>query len=551
MSTVYARMNTVRETRAKHEAGEISDDGARAVLNEIGFVAAAETLDFDSAMFGLKHLRRAHIADIKYNYERGLLTLNAVKEFAKNEHVSMLLHDGHVVPNPNPELMTDSLTGEVIEGCAIECDDEHRYADEENAHADGWRKCRACGSWVHVSDGLYIPESMKWFCGEECAISANYRQCAQCGEWKYAGPGTFGLLIADFFFCCESHAIDAGCERCEHCEEWTNDDYMTRVYINSHRTDMWCDDCTTSYTRECHDCGRPFDEDHMYYSHEECERFCSECYERRMNYGLHEYGYRPPIGFYGDAAKSPYLGVELETDGGCDRREYCCELREIEGFDDHFWMTKDSSLDNGVEITSMPCTLAYHVGLTPMYEIIRSTALHHGFRSHEGGRCGLHVHVNRDFFGRSVELQDLGGYKMMRLLQRFCPNFTRFSRRRDNEWCGYETHRNYAPSDPDEDVREVLSKAREMKYETNHSQALNFQHDATFEFRIFRGTLNLSTFFACLAMVNGIAHVAKQHSSYYVESVEWSDLMHDVVKACDEPTAREFLREYLEQREML
>ena len=287
------------------------------------------------------------------------------------------------------------------------------------------------------------------------------------------------------------------------------------------------------------------------YDDEDGEYYCEQCYGIG---NLHEYGYRPPIEFFGDAAKSPFLGVELETDGGDDRSGYVRALSRLDGFDTHFWMTKDASLNNGVEITSHPCTLAYHANeLGELYEEIRDTALARHFKSHDGGRCGLHVHVNRDFFGKSTDSQDVGGYKMMRLLQRYESKFTKFSRRRDNYWCRYATSDTYGPDEPGQpdEVSSILMKSKKMSGETRHEQALNFQHGATFEFRIFRGTLNLSTYFASLGLVNGIAHVAKMHSAHYIETVEWVDLMKDVLKACDEPKCREYLRDYLESKELL
>lgn len=435
--------------------------------------------------------------------------------------------------------------GETLRFCCYGC-----------AASAGWHETPS-HEWVH-EDGpetVYVERVGIWFACEDDAREAGYELCGECGEW-FDSNSRRAVILDDYdaSFCSATCANRSGYFRCGYCLDWHNENSMYTVIVSEDgETAYWCEDCYESHARDCYRCGDSVHEDVVHYD-EYDDPYCPSCARRHCANGLHEYGYTPELVFRGNAKNSPYLGVELETDGGNERASYVNDLGNIEGFNEHFYMTKDGSLNNGVEITSHPCTLSYHANeLYEMYESIRSTALGYGFQSHNGGRCGLHVHLNRDFFGKSIDSQDVGGYKMMRLLQRFEANFTKFSRRRDNGWCNYYTNQNYGPDEQGEpdSISRVLDKARDMKYERRHEQALNFQHDATFEFRIFRGTLNLSTFFASLGMVNGLAHVAKMHSAHYVETVEWSELMRDVVKACDEPKSREFLREYLESKELL
>ena len=153
-----------------------------------------------------------------------------------------------------------------------------------------------------------------------------------------------------------------------------------------------------------------------------------------------------------------------------------------------------------------------------------------------------------------MAVQDAGGYRMMRLLQRFERQFMTFSRRTSDGWCHYKTCDDYTPKKtvvsiiPKEIEPSMLVKSRRMKRETSHSQALNFQHGATFEFRIFRGTLKWSTYFAALALVNGMCHTAKAHSSVWIEDVDWYTFINEVVDRCDEPTAKQYLVDYLGEK---
>ena len=475
----------------------------------------------------------------------GEVVSKAIEAYAER-HGLVLCAGCHAVLEGDDHIEIESGSGETLRFCSVHCAeaaDWHMSAyDEVWVNADG-------PEVIHAADG-------SWFADEDEAHNAGYEICAECHEWfNREDPYSEYVPIGDECYCCEECANSAGYALCERCEEWVRQSDMYSVIVNSYGDrQQWCHDCCDYYTRTCYHCDAWVEEDTAVYDDDTDEYYCPSCARRMSPAGLHEYGFTPTLKFRGDAKNSPYLGTELETDGGCDRGSYVDALDSIEGFNEHFYMTKDSSLNNGVEITSHPMTLSYHANeLGEMYEKIRSTALAHGFQSHNGGRCGLHVHVNRDFFGKGIDSQDVGGYKMMRLLQRFEPNFTKFSRRRDNGWCEYSTYGTYGPDEVGEpdDISRVISKAKDMKCERKHEQALNFQHGATYEFRIFRGTLNLSTYFACLGMVNGIAHVAKMHSAHYVETVEWSQLMQDVVKACDEPKSREYLREYLEAKELL
>ena len=494
--------------------------------------AAETTMDYDEAfvLHTFVTTTREHA-----------LVLEAMMRHAAAEGFEVCSQCGARIEDREQALEIVDGDGEVHLFCNVTC-----------AGFAGWRRCGRCSEWfredsdeaVHATDGM-------WLCSHDCAHEMNYEECENCGDWYFSNYGENvdnGSYVETY--CSESCAIDAGYIRCRYCDEWVTESDTTQVRT-ADGWEPWCDSCADDHARDCYECGDRCHDEYTRYADDVDEWYCPSCYGANA---LHAYGYRPEMNFFGDAKKSPYLGVELETDGGDNRMSYVRTLNNLERFADAFWMTKDSSLNNGVEVTSHPCTLAYHANeLRPTYEAIREAALRYGFGSHDGGRCGLHVHVNRDFFGKSEDSKDLGGYKMMRLLQRFEAKFTKFSRRRDNGWCRYSTYDSYGPDEVGEpdDISRVIEKAKKMGGETRHEQALNFQHYNTFEFRIFRGTLNLSTFYACLGMVNGICHVAKMHSAHYVETVEWVDLMNDVVKSCDEPTCREYLRDYLERKELL
>ena len=453
---------------------------------------------------------------------------------------------------------------------------KHYYADEESAIEDGCRHCDCCGSWYYkdnVGDDLEVYDN--WYCSYSCASEAGWACCDRCGDWVRESDA-YIVNNGDYYYYCDDVCAERdGWVRCEHCDGWMHED-------NAYEVDgeTWCESCADYYSSVCDECRERYPDRDIEYDEERDQHLCSECRgecrhhrsrptrSRSFSNLLHEYGWAPRIEFFHTVgvwnAYSPkpplFMGVELETDGGSNRAEYVEKLGSIEGFCDYFWMTKDSSLNNGVEITSQPCTLDFHESmLETVYGEISKAAVEFGYRSHDGGRCGLHVHVNRSFFGKDRRVQDAGGYKLMRLLQRFEQAFTLFSRRTDNYWCSYKMgNRDYKLKDDEvkanragKDEAGLLQKAGQMTWnETTHAQALNFQHDNTFEFRIFRGTLKWTTYFACLGMVDGLCRTVKKHGSVWVESVNWYDLMDEVIANCENEFATECLCAYLDEKEL-
>ena len=169
--------------------------------------------------------------------------------------------------------------------------------------------------------------------------------------------------------------------------------------------------------------------------------------------------------------------------------------------------------------------------------------------------------MNRDWFGKSEVVQDAHIYKLMRLMQRFERQFTLFSRRTDNHWCNYGTHVNYKPFEDKVDLKtprgrsgELLAMSRTFKEnERDKYQAVNIRHSSHVEIRIFRGTLRWTTYFASLALVDGLARLVKLHGSRWIEDVSWYDLMDEVVaqvKAGGNEFSAQCLEEYLVEKSL-
>jgi len=251
---------------------------------------------------------------------------------------------------------------------------------------------------------------------------------------------------------------------------------------------------------------------------------------------IHSYSYSPERWFYhGHYARHLLLGVELEVDLGGEDEDKAAEVLRImngsEYSERNVYIKHDGSLDNGFEIVSQPATVWYHLRKIP-WEKAFQYLIDSGYRSHDTVTCGLHIHFNCIFLGNSEkEFVEAEG----RLLSFFEENWeriVRFSRRKERQierYCKRYGHT---------DIR--------MAYEDNNDSryyAINFQNSTTDEIRIFRGTLNYSTFSATLLFVHNLVLFCKRTKR---NSTSWEKFLKFIKK--DE--RNQILIDYLKSKDL-
>jgi hypothetical protein len=227
-----------------------------------------------------------------------------------------------------------------------------------------------------------------------------------------------------------------------------------------------------------------------------------------------------------------FFGVELEVDEGGEYHENARYIIEG-GYPDFLYAKRDGSLADGFEIVSHPATLAFHLIEAGWDEVLRR-AEKLGYTSHDNARCGLHVHVDRDFWGESVQDQEIGELKLLIFFERFWNEIVKFSRRTQRQiekYCArYET--------------ENLETAKRRNGDCRYF-ALNFQNSNTIEIRIFRGTLKLQTFFATLEFVHHLCYYLKEKTPQELQRITWGNFVNSIPEWMVE------LREYLKIRNLL
>ena len=111
-----------------------------------------------------------------------------------------------------------------------------------------------------------------------------------------------------------------------------------------------------------------------------------------------------------------------------------------------------------------------------------------------------------------------------------------FSRRHSTRWAKFLS--DAKRSDKSDDIIKSIDYIKKEK--TNHDRymALNIQHSSrTIEFRLFKSTLNIETFYATLQLVKSIVEVC---DSTPIEEITWDK----VINYIDEP----YLKSYLVRR---
>ena len=350
---------------------------------------------------------------------------------------------------------------------------------------EGLYRCEDCGRLMYdESDIVYIESLNKCVCSK-CLDENGYRRCDNCGEW----------FASDDTIC---------------------DDYST-----------YCNDCFEELNLvQCENCYRIIDADEAY--EYEGSYYCADCApeEATCPDGFHDYYYKPNPRFHKLENENTelFMGVELEIDKGNNKRECVNGLYDIGQDEALFYMKHDGSLDDeGIEIVTHPCTLDYHLNEFPWNEVT-SMARSHGYKSHDAETCGLHVHVSRFAFGGTEDLQDLNIAKTLLIFDSCWDDLVKFSRRRESQLDHWASKPGAEIDKSDTELTATLKK-RKYENERDRYRAVNLKNRNTVEFRLFRGTLVVSTIRATLQLLWNLVNYVNSHKLIDVQGAKFADIV--------------------------
>ena len=151
---------------------------------------------------------------------------------------------------------------------------------------------------------------------------------------------------------------------------------------------------------------------------------------------------------------------------------------------EYCYFERDGSIGTGFELITQPAGLDVHREKFRLF--LNNPDLKRGLRSHEGGSCGFHVHVGREYVTQAQIyrlqsfLNDVRNEALIRkIARRYANGFSKIK---------YEMAK-----------LSTKGKANGDRYE-----ALNVTGDHTIEFRIFRGSLRYESIIAALEFVNAL-----------------------------------------------
>lgn len=403
--------------------------------------------------------------------------------------------------------MPQETLEQVIDSWIAQAAQETQEAQEEETLT---RTCEDCGEEFELED-----ENDEETLCEDC--KENYFYCGRCGD-RFSNDEEHWSSSAEESYC--EYCYDGLYTTCEYCGNEVSFDDANRV-----NGDYYCRRCFCFHFTYCEHCGQVIDIEESYYSESREETLCEDCFRDRDGSSdyLHRYhDFDGRLKFYNHIDSNTshdsnylYLGVELETDSYDQRGEAADELYRHSNGERLFHMEQDSSLSNGIEIISMPCTLDYHRNSFPWAEI-SSTAREYGAKSNDVSTCGLHIHFNRSFIQGNEDYTTL---KLLYVFEKFWESLVKFSRRKGDDWKHYAQryYDEFLPCyDPETKLYETRRKGRYF--------AVNLRNENTIEIRLFKGTLKVSTILASLEMVDYLVRLCRDIGIKKLQQITWAEL---------------------------
>lgn len=424
--------------------------------------------------------------------------------------------------------------------------------------------CIICGE-EHYEDEMTEVESGVYICND--CDADNYVKCYDCGTWIHIDES----YNYDGNYICETCFNDYY-EYCNRCDEIHLRDEMVETY-DGYYVCQWCAD---NYYFECYECNE------VHPSEDACEYngelYCETCYndltedEDEPTDLFKDYSYKPTLQTYYvekdieefveffnshfgaktidvDYVKNDplmhdvfihqllKLGFELETErngSGYTQNDFCIEMHKI--FGDFVYYKYDGSLTCGVEMVSHAFTLNWLRENENMIKKALDRAREIGYISHKNGHCGLHFHINRQYYMRDLLFKTEGDNyetflydtnkrdytknivnKLNLFFETYKEQVKKFSRRDDFHYCDFLSDEYISNSNNYNLDTNVLNYYKDQK----RYLVVNNQNNATIEIRVMRGTLVYETFMATCEFIFNLARVIENTNS----KISWSKVV--------------------------
>lgn len=345
------------------------------------------------------------------------------------------------------------------------------------------------GCLIEISDSIEIEEQIYL----ESNLTESYCYCEYNDQYIWAENSVVVYDVNRKIYIHENDIRRTGNFYIECVDQWWTERYFE----------------TKNYAL-CYEDSQYYPIDDLYYWDSDGEYH--NCEENPITNHIHSYSYRIPVSKKRVENENDelFFGIELEVEQ--DRSN--AELREVAkvliedmeiGQNNIITCKTDGSLCDGFEIVTQPMTYGYIQEKKPYF----ADALHYlksiGYRSYNSTTCGMHIHISKDQFKT---------WQLYRFLHFFQINkeFIKFISQRDADklqrWANIENDEN----------EKLIYKAKNKYGNSSRYVAVNLQNSHTVEIRIFRGTLNLSSFFKNIEFCKCLFEFSRDENDMTVEN---------------------------------
>lgn len=401
--------------------------------------------------------------------------------------------------------------------------------------------CDYCGEYHRLSEMRITEDTHKRACA---SCQSNLYRCNVCGKFREE-PYTKYDFVGYYGGRQRGYLCDA-CVRnfvpCADCGVLVHSSRRNSTFPDGKK---YCSSCAENHFFHCANCGKWITvTDTSSYHGDGENRICHECYTE-MDHGLHylmdgsntvwmpprginNYEYKPDgIVYPGKDERGIYYGIELETDRYNDSTEgsgkIADKINNILGFT---YAKHDGSLGwDGIEFVSHPATMQYYMDNKNKFAKAMAYLRNHGYQSHSGGNCGLHVHVSS--FPILYDT-DNGVEKLLYMWDKFWNPIVKCSRRGLSDGGRWASRIRCDVSNVDGGTKNEIESLKKTKKDSKNAgryQAINLQNSHTIEFRLMRGTLNINTFIGSLQLISSIVDIVMAKTYEEIKEMTWDDVL--------------------------
>lgn len=364
--------------------------------------------------------------------------------------------------------------------------------------------CHKCNDLIDIDTSKKVADN--YYC-DKCYHEL-FVVCIDCGKTIKKELAKRGIRTTEIY------CPDCFSEHYFHCYNCNDLVYTENRYIGNN-DENYCESCYQDIFTTCHSCEEIAVIEDCIENEQGGFLYCRNCHENKSVIKHHYY--KPTPVFTKEKYENTlFIGFELEVEAKEDNPLEVAEDLQIllkkQKIDDRYYFKQDGSLSDGFEIVTHPTTLkSYHIKhkIKEMLEFLK-----YNTTSQKNGRCGLHFHINKNFFKDKNEIN-----KLVYFFNRNREILTKFSSRKSNQ---INSYCNFTEFNICDFLKYKKTRTKEYRHNDNRYVAVNLLNHNTVEIRLFRGTLNHNRFRANLQFIDAICHFIKEFS---IMAMTWNNFL--------------------------